>query len=315
MEGYFDLELFATAIRTATPIAFAALGGLMCQRCGIFNIGLEGLMLIGAFGAMAGMQWFGGSFLLSLLTAILFSVVLSLIYALAIIKMNANAIVASISINLFGLGLTSYLMRVFFNATASFRPNNVPIATRIRIPVIEDIPIVGSLLSGQDFMVYLCIILLVVTEVILYKTHFGLKVRSIGEGAEIAEAAAINVNRIKLKVILWSAVFCGLGGAYMSAISIGQFTEAMIAGRGYSAFTAFVFGAADPLATFFVSLLLGFGEAVGIRFELLATGLSPYIVKCFPHVLALVALALSASMQMSRQKGRNIFKRTKAKKY
>ncbi len=313
MGGYFDLSLFATGIRTATPIALAAMGGIMCQRAGIFNIGLEGMMLAGAFGASAGMFWFNGNLLLGMLTAVAFSLILALIYAFAVIKLHANAIVASISINLFGLGLTSYLLRVLFHVSASLRPPKMPKIVPIQIPVIKDIPVLGELFSGQNYMVYLCIILMIITAIILYKTHIGLNVRSIGESPDIAEAAGIKVDRVKLFAILWSGFCCGLAGMYMSTISVEQFIENMVAGRGYTAFTAFVFGGADPLATWLVSLLLGVGEAIGVRFEMLATWISPYIVKTFPHVLALIALALSSVMRSARMSGKHVKKDKKNK--
>ncbi len=306
MGGYFDLSLFATAIRTATPVAVAAMGGIMCQRAGIFNIGLEGMMLAGAFGASAGMVWFNGNLLMGLLTAVVFSMILASVYALAVIKLRANAIVSSISINLFGVGLTSYLLRVLFKASGSLKPPVVPVIPPLEIPVLKDIPVLGELFSGQNYMVYVCILLMIITSILLYKTHFGLSVCSIGESSDIAEAAGIKVGRVKLLAILWSGFCCGLAGAYMSTVSIQQFTENMVAGRGYTAFTAFVFGGADPLATWLVSLLLGVGEAVGVRFEMLATSVSPYIIKTFPHILALIALALSSTMRSARMSGKHI---------
>ncbi len=306
MGHYFDLSLFATAIRTATPIALAAMGGLMCQRCGVFNIGLEGLMLIGAFSATAGVCWFGGSMIMGLVTAVVFSMLLSLVYAMAVLKLNANAIVASIAINLLGVGLTSYFLRVMFDTSGSLKPDVITKAKSITIPVLKDIPVLGELFSGQNYMVYLCMLITLITAVVLYRTHFGLAVRAIGESPETAEAAGIKTNRIKLLAILWSGFMCGLGGAYMSTVSVTSFTENMVAGRGYTAFTAFVFGGADPIATWLVALLLGVADAIGVRFELLASNISPYLVKTFPYVFALIALALSSTMRRARQTGKKV---------
>ena len=193
MGSYFDLSLFATAIRTATPIALAAMGGLMCQRCGVFNIGLEGLMLIGAFSASAGLCWFGGSAIMGLATAVAFSMLLSLIYAMAVLKLNANAIVASIAINLLGVGLTSYFLRVMFDTSGMLKPELAVKAATITIPLVKDIPVLGELFSGQNYMVYLCMLITLITAVVLYRTHFGLAVRAIGESPR-RRAAGIKVK-------------------------------------------------------------------------------------------------------------------------
>ncbi|MDD3403563.1 MAG: ABC transporter permease [Hespellia sp.] len=286
-------DTLASMIRMATPLMLMALGGLLCQRAGVFNIALEGFSLVGAFAAIAVVQFTGGSVWAGLLGAMVIGAVYSSLYALFVTKFKADNIIASIAMNMLGAGLTSYLLRTIFNVQGAYSPDEIHKLSMIKIPIIKDIPIL-SCLSGQSIVTYFAIIMVVVIYVVLFKTKIGLSICAVGESEVAAKTAGIKPNLIKWQVVLMSGALCGLAGAYLSTISVSQFSEDMIQGRGFNAFTAFVFGNAHPVFASLVTLLFGFADAIGIRIELLGMNISPSIIKMFPFVFAIIALMISS---------------------
>lgn len=239
-------DTMASMIRMATPLMLMALGGLLCQRAGVFNIALEGFSLVGAFAAIAVVQFTGGSVWAGLIGAMIAGVVYSSLYALFVTKFKADYIIASIAMNMLGLGLTSYLLRTMFDVQGAYSPDTIHKLSMINIPVIKDIPILNCL-SGQSIVTYIAIALIVVIYIMLFKTKMGLSICAVGESELAAKTAGIKPNVIRWEVILISGALCGLAGAYLSTISVSQFSENMIQGRGFNAFTAFVFGGAHPV--------------------------------------------------------------------
>lgn len=298
----FNADVWSAAVRIATPVTLAALGGLMCQKAGIFNIALEGMMLIGAFSAIGFVILFQGNTWLAMFASIFIVVLVSMIFGASIIRFKSNHIIASIAINLLSAGLTTFLLRAMFDMQGGLRPQVINKIPNLEIPILKDIPFIGQVLGTQHPVTYFAIFMVVVTAIILYKTPFGLAVMSLGENEDAARTAGIKPDRIKWAVIIWSGALCAIAGAYMSTGIVSEFSKNMIQGRGFTAFTAIVFGAANPLATWLVTLLFGFADAVGIRLELMGLGVSPSIIKMFPYILAIVALAISSSIRSNRHK-------------
>lgn len=286
-------DTLASMIRMATPLMLMALGGLLCQRAGVFNIALEGFSLVGAFAAIAVVQFSGGSVWAGLLGAIVVGALYSSLYALFVTKFKANNIIASIAMNMLGVGLTSYLLRAIFEVQGAYSPDKINKLSMINIPVLKDIPILNCL-SGQSIVTYFAIIMIAVVYIVLFKTKFGLAICAVGESEVAAKTAGIKPNLIKWQVVLMSGAFCGLAGAYLSTISVSQFSEDMIQGRGFNAFTAFVFGGAHPIFASLVTLLFGLADAIGIRIELLGMDISPSVIKMFPFLFAIIALMISS---------------------
>lgn len=286
-------DTLASMIRMATPLMLMALGGLLCQRAGVFNIALEGFGLVGAFAAIAVVQFTGGNVWAGLFGAMVVGALYSALYALFVTKFKADNIIASIAMNTLGIGLTSYLLRAMFDVQGAYSPDKIHKLEMIKIPVIKDIPIL-SCLSGQSIVTYFAIIMVAVIYVMLFKTKLGLAICAVGESEVAAKTAGIKPNLIKWQVVLMSGAFCGLAGAYLSTISVSQFSENMVQGRGFNAFTAFVFGGAHPVFASLVTLLFGLADAVGIRIELLGMDISPSIIKMFPFLFAIVALMISS---------------------
>ena len=296
-------DTLASMIRIATPLMLMALGGLLCQRAGVFNIALEGFALIGAFTSVAVVQITGGSVILGMVGAAVAGIIYSLIFGLFVTKYRADNIIASIAMNMLGLGITSFLLRAAFKVQGRLAPARIDKLGLIEIPVIKNIPVINCL-SGQSIITYVTILISVLIYVILFKTKTGLAICAVGESVEASKTAGIKPEQVRLKVILVSGALSGLAGSYLSTVIVSQFSENMIQGRGFTAFTALVFGNAHPMWTGLVTLLFGLADAIGIRIELSGINLSPSIIKMFPFLMAILAVALSSYMVKLKRQGK-----------
>jgi simple sugar transport system permease protein len=286
-------EILLSAVRVATPLMLMALGSLLCQRTGVFNIAFEGLSLLGAFAAVAFVIFFKGNAWAGLAGGMLAGVFFSAIYALFVVKFKADYVIASIAINVLGLGLTSYLLRALFHVQGKVVANNIQKLRMITIPVLKDIPVLGAL-SGQSIVTYFALAMVAVIYILLFKTKHGLNICAVGESELVAVSAGINPAAVRWAVLLAAGALAGLAGAYLSTVIVSQFSENMIQGRGYNAFTAMVFGNAHPVLSVLVCLLFGLADTLGIRIELAGLAIPPSLISMFPFVLALIALAISS---------------------
>jgi simple sugar transport system permease protein len=293
-------DMIAASVRISTPITLAAMGGIFCQKAGVFNIGLEGLMLLGSFAAICGVIISGGSVWFGFLAAIIGGVLLSMLFALAVLRFNANQIITGIGSNLLGLGFTSFLLRAIFNTAGALRPEVMNRISNVHLPFLSTLPVVGGILGNQHIITYLSFLLVFITAILLYRTSFGISTQAIGELPEAATTAGIKTDRVRFLGILWSGALCGLAGAFLSVGVVSEFTENMVQGRGFTAFTALVFGNANPYITWAVSVLFGFADALGIHIELSNAGFPSSIVKMFPYLLSVVTLGLSCYTREKR---------------
>lgn len=260
-------------------------------------------MLMGAFASVAAVVFTGGSVIAGLFAAMVAGMLLSAVFALSVVRFKANQIISGIAINMLSLGMTTYLMRAIFDVQGSIRPavmNKLPL---FNFSSLEKIPLIGPALNNQSYITYASILLVFVIYIILFRSEYGLNVRSIGESEDAAKTAGIRPEKIKWSVILLSGLFAGLAGAYLSTTIVSEFSENMVQGRGFNAFTAVVFGNAHPIYVWLVSLLFGYADAVGIQIELLGTGVPPSVVKMFPYVLAIVALTISSGTNKFKKRG------------
>jgi general nucleoside transport system permease protein len=309
----FDLDILAATIRVSIPIMLAALGGLLCLRAGVFNIALEGQMLVGAFAGIVFTEWTASlgqtlgfsSAWFGILGGMLGGVAISMVFAVSILRFKADHIVAGIAINLLALGVTGFALKTIFDAQGVFRPTDMVPLPKIAIPLLQDVPLLGQTVSNHTPLVYLTFVLVLVTWVALYRMPSGLRLRSVGEQPDAARTAGIKVDRVRYQAIAWSGVLCGLAGAHLSLGYASEFTENMTQGRGFTAFVAAIFGQLDPILTMLASLLFGFAEALGLRIQLEGFGISPSLVQTFPYILAVVVLTISSAMAMRRRGRRN----------
>jgi general nucleoside transport system permease protein len=292
-----DVALLASTIRLVSPILLAALGGLLSERVGIFNVALEGLMLVGSFLAVAGAHWTGNPFV-GLGLAILGSTLLALVFAVIVVDLGGDAIVAGLALNLLALGLTTYLIRPVFGVQGSFYDPNLQGLPGINIAFVENVPVLGPLVSGYSPLVYLAFVLAIAAQVWLFRHPAGIHLRAVGEAPEAAASVGIPVRRTRYVAVLAGGVLCGMAGAQLSISLVTQFVVGMTAGRGFIALVAVMFGRAHPIGVLGASLLFGFMYALTLRLQ--GTGVPTQFVTMLPYVATIIVLVLFAIRQRRR---------------
>jgi ABC-type uncharacterized transport system permease subunit len=286
LEAVVTVGLLAATLRFATPLAFAAMGGVVSERSGVVNIGLEGMMLVGAFfGIYAAAET--GSWVLGIFGAMIAGGLLALIHAVFSITLRADQIVSGFAVNFLALGLTGYLFRSIYGTEGTPEVPRIPAVTMPQF--IRDIPFVGDLIGSLSVMTWLMFLLVVAVYIVLFKTPIGLRVRSVGEHPRAADTVGISVIRIRYSCVILSGVFAALGGAYLSFGFGGSFTENMTNGRGFIALAAVILGKWTPFGALGACLLFGFGFALAIPLQGQAN-ISANILSTLPYVITLVAL-------------------------
>jgi general nucleoside transport system permease protein len=281
------IDMLRTSLRLTIPIAFAAMGGVLSERSGVYNIGLEGMMLGGAFGGALGTfltgSPFGGVFV-----GILFGMTSAFLLGILSIRLGINQIVCGIAINLVAVGLTAFFARLIFglDATTQTLPGFSPIA----IPLVSQIPIIGPVFFNQDPLIYLLYITGPVLFWLLYRSDFGLGIRATGENPAAADAAGVPVFRVRFICVLISGALAGLGGAYIVVSQVFVFTEHMSAGKGFIALAAIILGRWDPIGAMFASWFFGFCEALQLRLQFANPGVPYQVFTALPYVASILAL-------------------------
>ena len=291
MGDIFNILLLQNTLRTATPVVLAALGCLMTQHVNITNIGIDGMMLIGAFFAVAG-SYYTGSWVGGLAIAIVIGVILGLFYYLFVIKFKSDEFIIGVALNIFAGGLTIVLLRTMFGVTGSFSdPGIVPLPT-INIPLIEEIPVIGPLISGNTLLVYVSWILVPVCWAFIYKTPAGFHLRAAGEYPDALTACGKSPDKMKCLASVLCGVLSTVAGAHLSLGYLTMFSQNMSAARGYVAFACVIFGGGNPPRVFLAALLFGFIDALGLRMQKFIpsdiTAMAPYVVT----VIMMVAVVL-----------------------
>ncbi|AZR74765.1 hypothetical protein BBF96_00760 [Anoxybacter fermentans] len=272
----------------ATPIALAAMGGAFSERSGIINIGLEGMILIGAFAGVLG-SFYTGSPWFGVFLAMVAGGLLGAIFALFTIKFKADHVVAGVGLNILTLGFTTWLMQILWGSRGT--SPNVNGLKEISIPVLKDIPVIGKLLGTQSPLVYLMFILVFSGWVLLFKTPLGLRIRITGEHPEAADTLGINIKGIQYFSVILSGILSGLGGVYLSLGHLNWFSMNMSAGRGYMALAANIFGQWNPLGGLAASFLFSFTDAIQMRLQSLNIGIASELIQMLPYLLTIVVLA------------------------
>lgn len=295
-----DLALLASAIRLVAPILLAALGGLFTERVGIFNVALEGLMLFGAFFAVAGTYWTGEP-MAGLALAVVAATLAALLYAVVVVDFQGDAIVAGLALNLLALGLTTYLVKPVFGVQGSYYDPGLGGLPRLEVPLIGEVPVLGTLLSGHSPLVYLAVVLAVAAHVFLARHPAGIRIRAVGDNPVAASAVGINVRRTRYAMVLLSGILCGLAGAQLSISLVNQFVQGMTAGRGFIALVAVIFGRARPLPVLAASALFGLAYALTLRLQ--GAGIPPQFVAMLPY-LATLAVLVAVALRARRTRAR-----------
>jgi ABC-type uncharacterized transport system permease subunit len=291
-----------SAVRLSVPLLLAALAGLYSERSGIFDIGLEGKMLVGAFsaGAVAAVT---GSAWLGLAAAIVISVAFALVHGFASITQRGNQIVSGVAINFLASGLTAFLGQAWFGEGGRtpqvqneqrFTSINLPAAAEVR-----DIPILGPLyadvISGHNLIVYIAFLAVPFTAWVVYRTRFGLRIRAVGENPAAVDTAGISVTWLRYRAVIITGVFCGIAGTYLAIAQSAGFGRDMTAGQGYIALAALIFANWRPWRVLGASFLFGLLSAIAIRMQgviLPGIGQVPVqFIQALPYILTVILLA------------------------
>ena len=279
--------VLSATIRMAGPLLLASLGGLFSARVGIINLALEGFMLMGAFMGFLGSVMTGNVYL-GALFGMAGGMFMALILAYLSITAKANQTVAGVGINIFALGLTSYLLTVMFGF--GNRPYGVATFTEKPIPFLSDIPFIGTILFKHSEIVYLAFLLVPVVWYVMYKTPVGLMIRATGENPKAVDTLGGNVTKIRYLCMMVSGSLAGLGGAALSIGQMGQFMENITAGKGYIALATLIFGKFTPIGSLLASLLFGFSEGLQLRMQTVGATIPYQFLSMLPYAITLIAL-------------------------
>ncbi len=290
-------DLFASAIRMATPLALAAIGGTICERSGVVNIALEGMMLGGAFMAVVGTMYTGSPWL-GVLVAMAAGAFLAFIHAVASITLRSDQVVSGTAINILALGATGFMMEVIFGHPGSTDP-----VQRLQPVFSFSGPTEGvlgtvwtwvnTLFFSYTPIVYIAIIIAIVGQWAMYRTRWGLRLRSLGEHPLAVDTVGISVIRGRYSAVIVSGILGGLAGANLTLEQVGTFTENMTNGRGFIALAANIFGRWTPAGSYGASLLFGFADALQVKLQLLKgqIAIPTQFFLMLPYVLTVVVLA------------------------
>lgn len=283
------MDFLAAAIRIATPLLLAALGGILSERAGVFAVGLEGMMLAGAFAAAVA-AWATDSFLGGILAALAGGALVGVMVAVVVVRFRADNMVTGIAANILVVGLTSYLLRA---AGRGGRPPSIHLTPLPDwpIPLLADIPVLGPLLFDHPPLTYLAAVGCVAMAFFLARTQTGLTLRATGENPEAVFASGGNPKLVRMLAVVACGGIAGLGGAVLTLQQVGTFTDGMTGGRGYLALASLIVGRWTPWGAALACLVFGAADAFGLRLQAFGVPASSYVLQMAPYVIALLVLA------------------------
>ncbi|MFH1523537.1 MAG: ABC transporter permease, partial [Chloroflexota bacterium] len=256
-----------TSLVRATPIALAALCGVICERSAVVNIAIEGIMLMSAQSAVVAASLTNNLYI-GLLAAILTGALVSAIHAILVIRFKVDQIISGVAINIFGTGATSFIASRFLEKNIDLL-NNSGTFPIISIPLLSKIPILGPVLFENTPIVYLTILLVIALNILLFYTPWGLRTRAVGEHPKAADTLGINVYLNRYVNVILGGVIAGIGGAYFTIGAVGRFDQIMTAGKGFIGLAAMIFGNYHPVGAFAASLIFGFADSLQVKMQIL----------------------------------------------
>ena len=278
--------LQATVVR-AVPIALAAMAGILCERVAVINIGIEGMLLAGAFaGALFG-SVFGNFF--GLILAVLVGGFFGFILAALVVTFRVDQIIAGVAINIFVLGITSFLTSHLLKSNPEL--NDAPVFKSIILPVLSDIPVLGPVLFKQNIFVYFSIFIVIISTYYLFKTAYGLRARAVGEHPKAAETLGISVLKTRFHHVIMGGMIAGFGGAWFTLGSVGRFDEGMTGGRGFIGLAAMIFGRWHPVGALFAALIFGFADSLQQKLAILRTPIPSEFLAMAPYLVTIIVVA------------------------
>jgi simple sugar transport system permease protein len=285
------LGMFQSTVLRAVPIAFGALSGVLCERSGVVNIGIEGMLLSGAFtgavvGSVTNSLWIG------LIAGAAIGGLIALLLAVLAIRYLVDQIVAGTVINILALGLTSYLSKEFLEKNQAL--NDPGSFQNLSLPVLSKIPFLGPILFDNNIFVYLLFLIVAATYVGLFYTRWGLRVRAVGEHPLAADTVGIRVLFTRYRNVVLGGIVAGIGGAYFTLGAVGRFTEGMTAGRGFIGLAAMIFGRWNPLGAFAAALIFGFADSLQVKANILQVSIPTEFLAMLPYLVTILIVAGAA---------------------
>ena len=279
--------LFASMLRFATPLIFGAIGGMISERSGVVNIGLEGMMLMGAFfGILAADKL--DSWILGIFAGILSGGALALLHALWSIHFRADQVISGFAVNVLAYGLTGYLYLDIYGQEGT--GSDIPSIPNVHLAFLDDVSFLGAVFGNLNLMIWVALILVPLSWVVLFKTPLGLRLRAVGEHPRAADTVGIDVYRIRYGAVVVSGMLAAAGGVYLSVGNVVSFNEQMTDGRGYIALAAVIFGNWRPFGTAAACLLFGFSSALAQRLPEYSSSAAT-LFQALPYVLTLIVVA------------------------
>jgi len=271
-----------TIITASTPLVFAAVGEVVVEKAGVLNLGIEGMMIMGAISAFA-VGVMTGSATLAILAGAFAGAAMALIFGVLTLYLMANHVATGLALTLFGLGLSALMGHAYVGKT-------YPGLSRLEIPGLSDIPVIGPLIFGHDVLVYLSIFSVILVAWILTRTRWGLLIRAVGENHDAAHSIGYSVNLIRMACVLFGGAMAGLGGAYLSLVHTPLWVENMTAGRGWIALALVVFGSWRPWRTFFGAYLFGGITIIQLHAQGFGIAIAPQIMSMLPYLATVIVL-------------------------
>jgi simple sugar transport system permease protein len=284
--------LLDATVRAGTPILFATLGAIINERAGIINLGIEGLMLIGALSGFAA-TFATGSLLLGVIAAFAVAFIAGSTHALICVQLRGNQIVSGLALTMFGIGITALFGRGMVGQT-------IDGFERHAVPLLSQLPLVGKAFFNQDWLIYFSLLLVFKIWFFLYHSRWGLNLRTVGENPAAADACGIPVNRYRFLAVACGSGFVGIGGAYLSLAYTPMWIENMTAGRGWIAVALVIFASWSSFRALFGAYLFGGITAMQLRFQAMGTTVSAHILQMLPYIFTIIVLVIST---MRLQKG------------
>jgi general nucleoside transport system permease protein len=279
--------LVAGMLRYATPLIFGAMGGILSERSGVINIGLEGMMLIGAFFGIFGSDLLG-SWFLGVLVGVAAGALIGLVHAFVSIQLRADQVVSGTGINFLAIGITGYIFIYHYGDQGT--PSDISRAPNVSLPLIEDIPFIGEAIGRMNVLTWAALILVPILAAYLFRTRGGLRLRSVGEKPRAADSLGLPVLRTRYLAVTASGALAALGGVFLSIGLLGSFNEQMTAGRGFIALAAVIFGSWRPFGALAGACLFGFSTALAQRLPAFSES-TAVLFQALPYVLTLVVVA------------------------
>lgn len=283
----FWIELLSSGLRLGAPILIAALGEIIAERSGVINIGMEGMILVGALFAVFTSDITRSPYI-AILGGMAAAAVIALIFAFITITLASDQIITGTAINIMILGLTSYLFRLAWGLEGITR--TVPAFTRVAIPILSEIPVIGQIFFRQTIMVYGIYLTVPIFYFLIYRTQWGLTLRSVGEHPRAADTVGISVTRTRYLAVIIGGMMSGVAGAALSLSNANLFAEGMSAGRGFMALAAVIFAQWNPYGAALACFFFGSADALAVRLQLFSRVLPYQIFATLPYLLTILAL-------------------------